>query len=89
MSSGQTYIVTGGNRGLGLDVCRKLATAGHHIILCSRSLNAGANFIAAIRHLLLIFALYTQSVKCMNQLEDLQDLISYYLLACACIHHEV
>lgn len=39
--SGRTVIVTGGNRGIGFDVCRKLAHAGNNVILCSRSLEAG------------------------------------------------
>lgn len=40
--SGRTVIVTGGNRGIGFDVCRKLAHAGNNVILCSRSLEAGS-----------------------------------------------
>ena len=39
--SAQTIIVTGGNRGIGFDVCRKLAHAGNNVILCSRNLAAG------------------------------------------------
>ncbi|KAL4427898.1 hypothetical protein ABPG75_001987 [Micractinium tetrahymenae] len=38
---GKTAVVTGGNSGLGLETCRALAAAGAHVVLCSRSLEAG------------------------------------------------
>ena len=34
-------VVTGGNRGIGLEVCRQLAASGHHIVLGSRIAAAG------------------------------------------------
>lgn len=34
-------IVSGGNRGIGLEVCAQLAAAGHHVVLGSRSAAAG------------------------------------------------
>jgi NAD(P)-dependent dehydrogenase (short-subunit alcohol dehydrogenase family) len=34
-------IVTGGNRGIGLEVCRQLAVSGQHVVLGSRSAAAG------------------------------------------------
>lgn len=34
-------IVTGGNRGIGLEVCSRLAAAGQHVVLGSRSAAAG------------------------------------------------
>jgi len=34
-------LVTGGNRGIGLEICRQLAVAGHQVILGSRDLNKG------------------------------------------------
>jgi carbonyl reductase 1 len=33
-------VVTGGNRGLGLEVCRQLAALGHHVVLTARTLQA-------------------------------------------------
>lgn len=37
----KTIIVTGGNRGIGLEICRQLDTKGHRVILGSRSLEKG------------------------------------------------
>jgi NAD(P)-dependent dehydrogenase (short-subunit alcohol dehydrogenase family) len=34
-------VVTGGNRGIGLEICRQLAAAGQHVLLGSRSAAAG------------------------------------------------
>jgi len=34
-------VVTGGNRGIGLEISRQLASAGLHVILCSRDAEAG------------------------------------------------
>src|SRR5690348_11147895 len=34
-------IVTGANRGIGLEVCRQLAVSGQHVVLGSRSAEAG------------------------------------------------
>jgi len=35
----RTALVTGGNRGIGLEVCRQLATLGHHVVLTARNLS--------------------------------------------------
>lgn len=37
---GKTAIVTGGNSGIGLELCKVLAHAGCRVILCSRSVSA-------------------------------------------------
>lgn len=37
----KTVIVTGGNRGIGLEICRQLDELGHTVILCSRDLEKG------------------------------------------------
>jgi NAD(P)-dependent dehydrogenase (short-subunit alcohol dehydrogenase family) len=34
-------VVTGGNRGVGREVCRQLALLGYQVVLCSRDLRAG------------------------------------------------
>jgi NAD(P)-dependent dehydrogenase (short-subunit alcohol dehydrogenase family) len=41
-------IVTGGNRGIGLEVCRQLAGLGHRVVLGSRNLAAGERAAAGI-----------------------------------------
>ncbi len=38
MSVSRTAVVTGGNRGIGLEVCRQLAELGHRVILTARDL---------------------------------------------------
>ena len=35
-----TILVTGGNKGIGLEICRQLAKSGHHVILSARSASA-------------------------------------------------
>jgi NAD(P)-dependent dehydrogenase (short-subunit alcohol dehydrogenase family) len=44
----KTILVTGGNRGIGLEICRQLDELGHSVILCSRDISKG---LAAARHL--------------------------------------
>ena len=50
MSSPQRVaIVTGGNRGLGLETCRQLAGRGYHVILGSRDGGKGESAAASLR----------------------------------------
>jgi len=42
-------IVTGGNRGLGLETCRQLAVLGYQVVLGSRDLQHGEAAAAALR----------------------------------------
>jgi NAD(P)-dependent dehydrogenase (short-subunit alcohol dehydrogenase family) len=41
MSTSKTIFVTGGNRGIGLEICRQLMALGHHVIMGSRDLDKG------------------------------------------------
>ena len=49
MNSSLTAIVTGGNRGLGLETCRQLAHLGYRVILTSRNAAQGAAAAAELR----------------------------------------
>lgn len=42
----KTVLVTGGNRGIGLEICRQLDMLGHRVILGSRNLEKGAQAAA-------------------------------------------
>ena len=44
----RTAVVTGGNRGIGVEICRQLAGHGYHVILTSRDAENGARAAAAI-----------------------------------------
>jgi NAD(P)-dependent dehydrogenase (short-subunit alcohol dehydrogenase family) len=39
MAESRVALVTGGNRGIGLEVCRQLAALGHRVVLTARSLS--------------------------------------------------
>lgn len=43
--NGKTYIVTGGNSGVGLQTCKALAASGGRVIMCTRSIKAGYDAI--------------------------------------------
>src|SRR5690242_11723937 len=42
MADRKIAVVTGGNRGLGLETCRQLGRLGWHVLLTARDLKAGA-----------------------------------------------
>ena len=44
----QTILVTGGNKGIGLEVCRQLARLGHRVILSARSRERGEKAVAVL-----------------------------------------
>ena len=48
MTATRTALVTGANRGIGLEVCRQLAAAGVQVILTSRDPEAGLRATAAL-----------------------------------------
>jgi NAD(P)-dependent dehydrogenase (short-subunit alcohol dehydrogenase family) len=42
----KTILVTGANKGIGLETCRQLARLGHHVILSARSAERGESAVA-------------------------------------------
>lgn len=44
-----TALVTGGNRGIGLEVCRQLARRGYRVLLAARDTDAGERAAASLR----------------------------------------
>jgi NAD(P)-dependent dehydrogenase (short-subunit alcohol dehydrogenase family) len=49
MSDPRTALVTGGNRGLGLEVCRRLALLDHRVVLTARDPAQGAEAASRLR----------------------------------------
>ncbi len=47
-TSPKTILVTGANKGIGLEVCRQLARLGHRVILSARSAQRGENAVKAL-----------------------------------------
>lgn len=48
MKEKRTALITGGNRGIGLEVCRQFASAGHRVILTSRNEKKGKEALEEI-----------------------------------------
>jgi NAD(P)-dependent dehydrogenase (short-subunit alcohol dehydrogenase family) len=44
----RTALVTGGNRGIGYEICRQLAAAGHTVVLTARDARAGVRAAASL-----------------------------------------
>ncbi|BAS79987.1 Os02g0640800 [Oryza sativa Japonica Group] len=53
-------VVTGGNKGLGLEICKQLAANGVTVVLTARSEERGAGAAAALRQLGLSEVLFHQ-----------------------------
>jgi len=47
-ASKQTVLVTGANKGIGLEICRQLAAQGWHVILSARSAERGRSAVAQL-----------------------------------------
>lgn len=49
MTDERVAVVTGGNRGLGLETCRQLARRGYHVAVCSRDAARGQHAVDELR----------------------------------------
>jgi len=49
MTSPRTAIVTGGNRGIGVEICRQLAQHGYRVVLTSRDAASGEQIARSLR----------------------------------------
>lgn len=48
MTDRRIAVVTGGNRGIGFEICRQLGEAGWHVVLCARDARAGGDAVEAL-----------------------------------------
>lgn len=72
----QTYIVTGGNAGIGLEIARELAAQNLHVVLISRDAQKGATAVADIQQ-----STGNTAVECL--VGDLSTIASTHQLATA------
>lgn len=49
MTGKRIAVVTGGNRGIGFEICRQLADSGWHVVLCARDRKAGASAVERLQ----------------------------------------
>jgi len=47
-TSSKTILITGANKGIGLEACRQLARLGHHVILSARSAERGESAVKGL-----------------------------------------
>lgn len=70
----KTILVTGANRGMGLEICRQLAALGHTVVLTSRNAESGGAAAASIEgdvHFLQLDVSSDESVKrCLGQVRE-------------------
>jgi NAD(P)-dependent dehydrogenase (short-subunit alcohol dehydrogenase family) len=67
--------VTGGNRGIGLEICRQLAERGVRVILTARSAKAGQEALAKLAGMKLPPEFYPLDVTSEQSIKALQDLL--------------
>ncbi len=73
MQSTLTAIVTGGNRGLGLESCRQLAHLGYRVILTSRNAEQGAAAAAKLQKSGGAVNFYPLDVTCDESVQSLYE----------------
>lgn len=78
-ASGRFALVTGGNRGIGLEICRQLAARGLHVILASRDPAKGAAAVEALRREGLTLIQHTLDV---TRSEDIEAVCAFVQSTC-------
>lgn len=66
---GPTALVTGANRGIGLEVCRQLGHLGQRIVVASRSTSAGEEAVEQLRQEKLDALTVTMDVSCQGSIQ--------------------
>lgn len=66
----KTAVVTGGNRGLGLQICKELAQLGNRVILTARDEQSGTNAIKELKNLNLEVEMQLLDVDSKKSIEE-------------------
>ncbi|MEM7038469.1 MAG: SDR family NAD(P)-dependent oxidoreductase [Bacteroidota bacterium] len=67
-------LVTGGNRGIGLEICRQLAAEGHTVLVGCRNLNSGKSAIRGLKGALFVVVVDVSFQASMQKVRmDLRD----------------
>ncbi len=73
--SDPVVVVTGGNRGIGLEICRQLAGRGAQVVLTARKSEAGQEAIRALAAQKLAAQFFALEVTSAEQVENLRDFL--------------
>ncbi len=74
-SSAPVVVVTGGNRGIGLEICRQLATRGAQVVLTARQRAAGEAAVKKLAAQKLAVAFHSLDVTDGNNIVALRDFL--------------
>jgi NAD(P)-dependent dehydrogenase (short-subunit alcohol dehydrogenase family) len=79
MDNRRTAVVTGGNRGIGFEVCRQLARLGYRVILTSRRVNQGLEAAEILKREGGDIVFRPLDVTSYRQIMDLRHYVERYL----------
>ena len=74
----RTAIVTGGNRGIGFEVCRQLALLGYRVVLTSRKVNQGLEAVEQLKREGGEIVFRPLDVTSQRQIKDLKHYVERY-----------
>ncbi len=66
----KTILVTGANRGIGLETCRQLLLQEHRVILCSRDITKGEKAARSLKGDVVVKELDVNNINLIHQLAD-------------------